>query len=108
MIERQFQKPSEFANVDADGNRINLDLDENIQKQKDMMQMWLYIYNSMTSFQHLDYLFRVSEWPLIGSYARNYINKHLAFIYEVSTIYIICVRQITKDNEDVFATLQIR
>jgi len=59
----------------------------------------------MTKFKHLDWLFKISGYPIIGSYAKGYINKHLAFIYEVSTTYIICVRQISKDNEAVLGML---
>jgi len=52
-----------------------------LEKTEEPMEFWHYLYNYMTSFKHLDFLFKIKDFPLIGNYARNYINRHLAFTY---------------------------
>lgn len=63
--------------------------------------MWKYLYGYMTSFRHLDFLYRIKNWFIVGGYARNYINRHLAFIYQVVTCFIICGKDLMH-NQNIF------
>lgn len=48
---------------------------------------------NFTQFASIKFFFKVKDWWLIGSFAKNYITKHLAFIYEVSTGFTICAHE---------------
>lgn len=36
----------------------------------------------------------MKDFFMIGKFARGYIFSHLAFVYEVITIYIMCAREV--------------
>ena len=38
-------------------------------------------------------MFRLKDWPLIGSLAKSYITRHLALVYEVVTSFILCLTE---------------
>jgi hypothetical protein len=64
----------------------NVELDNTIEP----FRLWEKIYINFTTFKTVRWVFKMKDWSLIGPTARSYITRHLAFIYEVSTAFIVC------------------
>jgi hypothetical protein len=64
-----------------------------LDSTKDSMKVWENIYTHFTSKKNLGYFFKLRDWPLVGGLAKSYITRHLAFIYEVSTTFVICAKE---------------
>ncbi|KAL4508105.1 hypothetical protein ABPG72_021478 [Tetrahymena utriculariae] len=50
--------------------------------------VWNNIYSNFTDFATIRLMFRLKNWFLIGTMAKNYITHHMAFVYEVTTAFI--------------------
>lgn len=61
---------------------------------KEPMQLWANCYLNFTQFKTIQYFFRIQDWPLIGKLSKSFITRHLSFIYEVTTNFIICVNEV--------------
>jgi len=57
------------------------------------LNVWENVYINFTTKKTLSYFFKVKDWPCLGGAAKNYITRHLAFIYEVVTTFVICVKE---------------
>lgn len=60
---------------------------------RDELKLWENIYINFTSKKNLGHLFKMKDWPIIGGTFKSLITRHLAFIYEVSTTFVICCRE---------------
>ena len=58
------------------------------------------MYHYTTSFKSLDFLLRIKNYPLFGGIAKYYINKHMAFVYEVVTTHILASEQVVKTSRE--------
>jgi hypothetical protein len=65
-----------------------------LEKTDEPFKMYDYLSNYMISNTNLQRVFKIKDTFLIGKFARGYIFSHLAFGYEVITIYIICAREV--------------
>lgn len=64
-----------------------------LDSTRDELNVWENVYINFTNKKTLGYFFKMKEWPLIGGICKGYITAHLAFIYEVSTTFVICVKE---------------
>jgi len=64
-----------------------------LDSTRDELKLWENIYTNFTSKNTLSYLFKMKDWPILGGTAKTIITRHLAFIYEVSTTFVICCRE---------------
>lgn len=60
---------------------------------REEMHIWENVYLNFTTKNTLSYFERMKDWPIVGNMAKNYMTRHLAFIYEVSTTFIICCKE---------------
>lgn len=60
---------------------------------RDELRVWENIYINFTTKKTLGYFFKLKEWPLVGGLCKSYITRHLTFIYEVATTFLICVKE---------------
>lgn len=67
---------------------------------QETIRIWEYIYINFTQFTSIKFFFRVKDWILLGSIAKSYITKHLAFIYEVSTGFTIAAHECIEIQKD--------
>lgn len=42
----------------------------------------------------MKYFIRIKDFVILGRIAKNYITKHLAFIYEVCSVFLICLKEV--------------
>jgi hypothetical protein len=57
------------------------------------MMLWNNCYLNFTKFKTIQYFFKIQDWPLIGRLSKSFITRHLSFIYEVTTNFIICANE---------------
>jgi len=65
-----------------------------LEKTDEPFKMYDYLSNYMISNKNLKIIFKMKDFFLVGKFARSYIFSHLAFGYEVITIYIMCAREV--------------
>ena len=61
--------------------------------------MWASLYLNFTEFSNIKTLLKMKEWAIIGGLTNNFITNHLAFIYEVTTTFIIAAKEALLDLE---------
>lgn len=64
-----------------------------LDSTRDEMKIWENVYINFTTKSTLNYVFKMKDWPLIGGQAKGFITRHLAFMYEVATTFIICCKE---------------
>lgn len=64
-----------------------------LDQTREDLKVWENIYINFTSKKTLNYFFRLKDWPIVGGMCKSYITRHLAFIYEVTTTFIICAKE---------------
>jgi len=56
--------------------------------------IWEKIFTYFTKLQSMKYFIRIKDFVILGRIAKNYITKHLAFIYEVCSVFLICLKEV--------------
>jgi len=64
-----------------------------LDNTKDRLKVWENVFQNFTSKKTLSYFFKVKDWVLVGGLAKSYITRHLAFIYEIVTTFLICAKE---------------
>lgn len=64
-----------------------------LDSTRDQLNIWENVYINFTSKKTFGYFFKLKDWPVVGNLCKSYITRHLAFIYEVSTTFLICAKE---------------
>lgn len=72
---------------------LNECIDVSLDNTKTPLNVWNNIYSNFTDFATIRLMFRLKNWVLIGSMAKNYITHHMAFVYEVTTAFIVSAEE---------------
>lgn len=64
-----------------------------LDNTREELCIWDNVYSNFTGKTTLSYFFKMKDWVLVGPLARGYITRHLAFIYEVATTFIIGLKE---------------
>lgn len=67
---------------------------------KGQMLLWNNCYLNFTQFKTIQFFFRIQDWPLLGRLSKSFITRHLSFIYEVTTNFIICANEAKEIQEN--------
>jgi len=60
---------------------------------REEMHLWENVYVNFNDTKYLKWAFKTKDWPIFGGFAKTWITRHLSFIYEVTTTFIICLKE---------------
>ncbi|CAK77260.1 unnamed protein product (macronuclear) [Paramecium tetraurelia] len=67
--------------------------DIGLDHTKAILNIWDQLYKNFLNFSSVNFFFKVKEMPLIGPFARDYMIKHLGFVYDVTTTFLSCASE---------------
>jgi len=65
------------------------------------LSIWDGIYSHFINFKQIKFFFKIKDIFFIGNFSKNLITRHLAFVYETVTAFIICGKEARFTYEDV-------
>ncbi|CAD8153221.1 unnamed protein product [Paramecium pentaurelia] len=67
--------------------------DIGLDHTKAILNIWDQLYKNFLNFSSVNFFFKVKEMPFIGPFARDYMIKHLGFVYDVTTTFLSCANE---------------
>jgi hypothetical protein len=64
-----------------------------IENTQEPLNIWQNIYINFTGLKGIRFYFKIKDFICCGGLAKNYITRHLAFIYETTTTFITAAQE---------------